>query len=284
MEQQVKMLFIATNVKQLNQQIYDYANVLVDARNVGDTAAIIKQMNSKPETELQSMGTPKTEDVCPMVEHMEKGEIAPPMMSLNSETGEIKKVEEEVTSAIPTGPLDSRGIPWDSRIHTQQKTKIKDGSWRTRRGMDKSIVAQVEAEIKQNMAAPAVIPPSVPPVAEAITPTTEPVIAATNVQVAAPSVDVTPPTPQSEVTPLATPTNAIPQPLTMAAHSLETFKLNLVPTIANLVQTGKVTQSYINQLQEYFKVNAIFEIFNNDAHVEELFDNFVKAGLISKVA
>lgn len=46
--------------------------------------------------------------------------------------------------------LDSDGMPWDERIHTDKKTKVKAGTWKYKRGVDKSLVEQVEAEHRAN--------------------------------------------------------------------------------------------------------------------------------------
>lgn len=45
-------------------------------------------------------------------------------------------------------PLDSRGFPWDERIHSASKEFNKDGSWRYRRNTDKELIKSVEAELK----------------------------------------------------------------------------------------------------------------------------------------
>jgi len=50
--------------------------------------------------------------------------------------------------------LDSNGLPWDARIHSSSKAKIKDGSWKKRKGVDASTVATVEAELRALMAIP----------------------------------------------------------------------------------------------------------------------------------
>ncbi len=53
--------------------------------------------------------------------------------------------------------LDAKGLPWDGRIHAGKASapiKIADGSWRKRRGVSDDLVAQVEAELRQIMAAP----------------------------------------------------------------------------------------------------------------------------------
>jgi hypothetical protein len=44
--------------------------------------------------------------------------------------------------------LDSEGIPWDSRIHTSAKSKIKSGKWQIRRGVGLDVIDRVKAELK----------------------------------------------------------------------------------------------------------------------------------------
>jgi len=59
-----------------------------------------------------------------------------------------------VTVAPPTeapavsGEYDSKGMPWDGRIHAATKAKVSDGSWRYRRGCDEAVIKQVETEIR----------------------------------------------------------------------------------------------------------------------------------------
>ena len=75
---------------------------------------------------------------------------------------------EALIPAIPPVPqaagidVDSKGSPWDGRIHASTRAKVADGTWRMKRGADDSLVASVQAEIAQTMAIPAVPkPPSV---------------------------------------------------------------------------------------------------------------------------
>lgn len=75
-------------------------------------------------------------------------------------------------SATPTNPaatavFDTKGMPWDGRIHAQNKATNADGSWRSARGVDPAVKATVEAEIKGALAAtaPPVAPPAAAPVA-----------------------------------------------------------------------------------------------------------------------
>ncbi len=49
---------------------------------------------------------------------------------------------------------DSKGMPWDGRIHSATKAKVADGSWRYKRGSGETYINQVEAEIRAAQAAP----------------------------------------------------------------------------------------------------------------------------------
>lgn len=70
---------------------------------------------------------------------------------------------EPLTTQAPNA--DSSGIPWDSRIHSLSKAINGDGTWRIKRGVDKSLVDQVTIELKKLMALPVPVPvaPAVPP-------------------------------------------------------------------------------------------------------------------------
>jgi len=83
--------------------------------------------------------------------------------------------------------LDSRNMPWDDRIHASTKTQTKDGAWKLKKGVDKNLVAQVEAgylsgkvatyaetptDTLQNVA-PVVTPPSETQIAPVVTPPSE---------------------------------------------------------------------------------------------------------------
>lgn len=62
---------------------------------------------------------------------------------------------------------------------------------------------------------------------------------------------------------------------------LEVFKKNLVPTLAQLVQSGKLTQEYINSLKAHFGVDEIWKV--NDQQLAEMHKTFIDYGLIAKV-
>lgn len=68
----------------------------------------------------------------------------------NSPTPPPPSVDEDDLAA-PEGAVDSAGTPWDERIHSSSKTFLKsDGTWKLKKGVDKSLVAQVMAELVGN--------------------------------------------------------------------------------------------------------------------------------------
>lgn len=79
--------------------------------------------------------------------------------------------------SVASVELDADGLPWDPRICAAgeggAKPKNADGRWRKKRGLnDAAFIAQVQAELRATLAAPApaqVVPPA-PPVAQVPTP------------------------------------------------------------------------------------------------------------------
>lgn len=51
---------------------------------------------------------------------------------------------------------DSKGMPYDGRIHSSSKAKVADGSWRYKRGTGDTYIKQVEDELRGAAAAPVV--------------------------------------------------------------------------------------------------------------------------------
>lgn len=50
--------------------------------------------------------------------------------------------------------LDSRGLPWDSRVHARTKSKNADGHWKPQRGLDPKILLAVESQLRELVVAP----------------------------------------------------------------------------------------------------------------------------------
>lgn len=84
-----------------------------------------------------------------------------------AEEARVAGVPQPPAAVVPPPPgveLDTEGLPHDLRIHSPEKTKNKDGTWRVRRKTDPALLAAVKAELKSVMAAPAgnataVVPP-----------------------------------------------------------------------------------------------------------------------------
>ena len=96
--------------------------------------------------------------------------------------------------AAPEGELDADNLPWDARIHTEARTKMKNGTWKLRRSVDKDLVAQVKAELKGTEVAPEV---SAAPVAPEVS--AAPVAPAVSEAPAAPAVSAAPAAPAERI-------------------------------------------------------------------------------------
>ena len=137
-----------------------------------------------------------------------------------------------VSSAAPVTSagveLDKDGLPWDSRIHVESRNKNSDGRWRKKRSLDSAVCAQVEAELRQLMGAPAA------PLAPAPTPA----------QPAATPVIPAPPAPSAPVMPAApnvAPAGEVPQ-------DARAQFVGLVGRASAAIQAGKVSQAEVNQI------------------------------------
>lgn len=76
--------------------------------------------------------------------------------------------DNTISTSTTTAPasnveLDDEGLPWDVRIHSSSKAKIKDGTWKLKRGLDAAYVEEIKAELKQVMNIPAPAATTPPP-------------------------------------------------------------------------------------------------------------------------
>lgn len=177
----------------------------------------------------------------------------------------------------PSANVDSRGIPWDERIHSASMAITKTGAWRSRRGVEDSVIKQIENELK------AAQPMTKIPFAPVPTsPTPLPVVPLTPQALhVAPVIPQSVPTP----TPYQTPAIVAPPPLppldvTTAMHTAVTFKQHLVQVLADLVNQGKLTPEYIAALNRHFGVDQIYQV--NEQQASELFEQLVGGGLLKK--
>ena len=83
-----------------------------------------------------------------------------PMVSVDDTTPIIEEefipvAPEKVTNAPTTKlQLDKKGFPWDSRIHSRNRSINSDGTWRYMRNLDKDTIEVVEDELRKAMGAP----------------------------------------------------------------------------------------------------------------------------------
>jgi hypothetical protein len=191
-----------------------------------------------------------------------------------------EQVEPAMVAQANDGPLDSRGIPWDARIHSASRATNKDGSWRVRRGADEKEVVRIEALLKDSQETIFGIPadaPFVPPVPAAPVAELPPIIVPD-----APPPFVQP-SPAIPITP-APSYDPIPVPQsTKPAHTFETFKKNFIQAMSGLVISGELTPGYIEELKKYFQVKEIVDVSKDDFKTQQLFDTLVQGGKITKV-
>jgi len=64
---------------------------------------------------------------------------------------------------VPHVELDSKGLPWDSRIHAKTKSKNKDGTWKGLRGTSTKVLDKVQNELKTVQELPPALSVPTPP-------------------------------------------------------------------------------------------------------------------------
>lgn len=126
--------------------------------------------------------------------------------------------------------LDAEGIPWDSRIHTEARSKNKDGTWRAKRGInDEVLVKRIKAELLAAVAGAPAAPTADP------TPTV-----------------LVPPIPTVPVTPIAAatgvpvpPSTTAPSPAAAAAPQTPKAYHEVVMMVNVALSEGKITDAQV---------------------------------------
>lgn len=182
--------------------------------------------------------------------------------------------------AVPasTVELDSRGLPWDSRIHASTKSRTKvDNVWVKKRGLnDEAFIRKVEDELRQMLAARA---PSGTPAASPSTPPPPPVVtnagAAVGLPIAPPAPAIPAPTSVPTVpspgnassVAVASPPPAAPPAPTMPvqpsvaipASGGETFG-QLMARLAPLLHTDASKAAKINEALAAFQLTSLSQL------------------------
>lgn len=187
--------------------------------------------------------------------------------------------------------VDSDGLPWDGRIHSSNQERVKDGTWRKRRGMnDKAFIAQVEAELRaktpNNAASSVVSQPenkTVPPFGsmspEQYQQTVQQPVApmpTTATRVEMPAMPVAPveqaPVQQAPVTPQFPPNT----------YNFEMFSKDLVHIMSRLISEGRLPGSWVNENKHVFSNAEVYDWNRNEPATRQLFDMFAQWGFINK--
>lgn len=157
--------------------------------------------------------------------------------------------------AAPTNraDVDSAGLPWDARIHSESRNKVADGTWRKRRNTAPEVVAQVEAELRALMAIPApgaAIP--TPPAPVTVVPAGPGAKAIIIDPSASPASAVTPPVPAPPVPqpPAAAPTPVAPPPVaqdTAAAPAEPITFAGVMRQVTEGLTQHKFTEQTVNE-------------------------------------
>lgn len=125
------------------------------------------------------------------------------------QTEKVGEATSAPRTAIDDVTVDAAGLPWDERIHSGAKSKLANGNWKLRRGVDPALVASVEAELRGD---PKPAEPATAPETSTVTPAS---VVVPPVSAPAPP---PPPAPAPVAAPPTPPAPATPKPITNAAE------------------------------------------------------------------
>lgn len=195
------------------------------------------------------------------------------------------QAEVPVATGASADLRDSRGMPFDSRIHVGVEKKNKDGSWLNKR-VGKEKVAEIEAELMGGKAPVAAAAPVLPtpghvaPFPGMPQQQYQQRVEQGNAAALPPMAPVAPAAPVAPVTPAAP---AILQMGAAHAHTLETFKKNLPLVLMELTNSNPNFVAYIPTLKAHFQVTELVDVVNNDGLLAALFDTLTKYNFVKKV-
>jgi hypothetical protein len=154
------MQFFLDTATDKPSELYKIGKFLVTTFEVGGAEPSEPQLANLPIPDHLLRGVPfkpSPDDV--EVEIDSEGGISP-MVAEVTLTAPPPPVPVAVPDPVPAAPgavaeFDSKGYPWDARIHASNRAKKLDGSWKNKRGVDPNLVVAVEAQTKP--AAPALV-------------------------------------------------------------------------------------------------------------------------------
>lgn len=190
------------------------------------------------------------------------------------------------TNKINQAPpiVDSRGIPWDARIHSSTKELVKNGVWKRKRGMsdNESYIAQVEAELL-GKSAPVAVEQNSNPI-QTSAPTAGPMFPMQPIA-PMPTAEIKQPMPEApaSIVEIPTPIQSFSTPqVNNAGYTAETFRTNLVNILTNLISSGKLPETWVQENKGMFGGKEVWDWNKDEAVCSQLFDAFVTWGFIQK--
>ena len=213
-------------------------------------------------------------------------EISEDTVEAITEAEKFAKLPVNIQPGLEVAPednseLDSEGIPWDKRIHSASRGKVKDGTYRQKRNLEAEFVETIKAELKRKIerAKNPIAIPSAPieettPIVETVTPAIVETVTPAIVETPAMNADVAPPVIEVAAPPVSMPNMS-------SGHTLETFTNNFAMIVGTLITDGKIDQAYLNSLKDYFKVEQIWDV--TPEQKAEMFNSFAEFGFIQKV-
>lgn len=232
-------------------------------------------ISSSPSPVVTAPVTLSTPSVPPVV-------AMPPVAASPVDNGSDSDDDGSDTSNSQGPDRDSRGIPWDNRIHAANRALKKDGTWKYRRGVDETVIAEVE----KGLTAPAT------PVAVPTFPNAAPVPAIPTLPPAFPVAQPVASEPTPSLAPTATaPAQAPVAPVETAvapvpvrpAHTPQSFQANLPMVINTLIAQKKVDRPWLVNIAQHFGVQEWWDIAKYDDKSRQLFDACVQWGFITNV-
>ena len=191
--------------------------------------------------------------------------IAEKVSTFTSEDGNFRIDPNTCTVTVANGPIeievpthDSTGLQWDERIHASSKALNADGTWRTKRGVDKALVESVEATLRTRAEV------DEPDASDESDPAGRIEAALT---VPTPPAPPAPPAPEAPTAPLALATTVeapvAPSPISAPAAAISPF-VALMKRVTTAQGAGKLTPVRVKELLESIDKKGIMDLRTDD--------------------
>lgn len=186
--------------------------------------------------------------------------IAEKVSTFTSEDGNFRIDPNTRTVSVATeAPAhDANGLVWDERIHSGSRALNADGTWRTKRGVDKALVAQVEAELRGSEETQEIVA-----LGGAADPSQHDAeISEAAAQTVAPPAPPAPEAPPAPLAPAATesaPVETAPSAPVAPSSAVSPF-VSLMKRVTTAQGSGKLTQPRVKELLESLDKKSIMDL------------------------